>query len=123
METTNSETPSSSTSTAIQPTFAHFSLISPSMRKSSASKLDYLYEVNYVSDEQKVTSQDLPLINPYHDFIKPVNPITRSIKHLIKHTPRNIKEYIQSTKFSQCNLLVITQEHFVSLEIPPECPT
>ena len=61
METSNTETPSPSTSTAIQPTSAPFSSISPSMRKSSASKLDFLYEVNYVSDEQKVTSEDLPL--------------------------------------------------------------
>ena len=69
-----------------------------------------------MSDEQKVTFKDLSLINPYHAFIKPVNPITRSIKQLIKHTPRNVKEYIQSTKFSHYNLPTTNQEHFVSLK-------
>ncbi|GMN24532.1 hypothetical protein TIFTF001_050329 [Ficus carica] len=71
METPNTETPSSSSSIVIQPTSVSFSLTSLSMRKSSASKLDYLYEVNYVSDEQKVTSEDFPLINPYYAFTKP----------------------------------------------------
>ncbi|GMN60041.1 hypothetical protein TIFTF001_029130 [Ficus carica] len=60
--------PTSSSSSAIQPTPATFSLPSPSMRKSSASKLDYLYEINYVPDEQKIISEDLPIINPYHAF-------------------------------------------------------
>ena len=72
MESPNTEmsSSSSSTSTALQPTSAHFSLLSPSIRKSSASKLDFLYEVNCVPNEQKVTSADLPLINPYHAFLK-----------------------------------------------------
>ena len=122
METPNTETSSSSPPMALQPTSAPFSLLSPSTRKSSTSKLDYLYEVNYVPDEQKVTSEDLPLINLYHAFTKPVNPITRSIKQLIKHAPRNVKEYIQSIKFSQCNLPATIQEHFVSLEIHLEYP-
>ncbi|GMN60193.1 hypothetical protein TIFTF001_029278 [Ficus carica] len=47
MENPNTETPSSSSSTATQPTPAPFVLTSPSMRKSSASKLDYLYEMVY----------------------------------------------------------------------------
>ena len=43
---------------------------SPSIRKSTASKLDYLYKVSYVPDESKITSEELPLINPYHTFTK-----------------------------------------------------
>ncbi|GMN65887.1 hypothetical protein TIFTF001_034955 [Ficus carica] len=33
-----------------------------------------------------------------------------------------VREYVQSTKFSQYNLPATTQEQFVSLEIPPEYP-
>ncbi|GMN57153.1 hypothetical protein TIFTF001_026260 [Ficus carica] len=92
------------------------------MRKSSASKLDYFYEINYVPDEQKIISEDLPIINPYHAFVKQSNPMLRTIKQFVRPTSRMVREYVQSTKFSQYNLPATTQEQFVSLEIPPEYP-
>ncbi|PON71893.1 Viral movement protein [Parasponia andersonii] len=95
---------------------------SPSLRKSSASKLEYLYELNYVSEESKITSENLPLINPYHAFTKPSSSFTQSIKSLIKPTPRSTKEYVQSTKFDQCEFPVTNKELYVTLQIPPEFP-
>ena len=95
MDNPNTETPASSSNTSIQPTPIPFALTpSTSLQKSSTSKLDYLYEVNYVSNDQKVTSKDLPLINHYHAFTKPINPINRSFRQLMKHTPETVKEYI-----------------------------
>ena len=64
---------------------------SPSIRKSTASKLDYLYEVSYVPDESKITFKKISLINLYHAFTKPTNPLTRSIKSLIKQSPKTVK--------------------------------
>ncbi|GMN26540.1 hypothetical protein TIFTF001_040875 [Ficus carica] len=99
----NLTTPSiPSSSSAIQSTPATFSLPSPSMRKSSASKLYYLYEINYVPDEQKIISEDLPIINPYHAFVKQSNPMLRTIKQLVRPTSKMVREYVQSTKFSFC---------------------
>uniref|UniRef100_A0A803QDR5 Polyprotein n=1 Tax=Cannabis sativa TaxID=3483 RepID=A0A803QDR5_CANSA len=83
---------------------------SPSLRRSSGSKLDALYEVSYLSDDGKVILSDLPLINPYQAFSKPQNLFTRSIKTLIKQNPKTVKEYVQSTKFDQCNLPATEQE-------------
>lgn len=109
MEIQNTETLStfpSSSDMSIQPTPAPFSLHSPTTR--TASKLSFLYELNYVPEEQKVYHEELPLINPYHAFVKLVNPLARTFKQLVKTTPRRVKEYIQSIKFSQCNLPTTT---------------
>ena len=78
---------------------------SPSIYKSTTSKIDYLYEISYVHDESKITSKEFPLINSYHAFTKPSNPFTRSIKFLIRQSPRTVKLYVQSIKFDQCELL------------------
>ncbi|PON61571.1 hypothetical protein PanWU01x14_144870 [Parasponia andersonii] len=93
-----------------------------SFRKSSASKLEYLYELNYVSEESKITSENLPLINPYYAFTKLSSSFTQSIKSLIKPTPRSTKEYVQSTKFDRCELPATNKELYVTLQIPPEFP-
>ncbi|KAF4369790.1 hypothetical protein G4B88_022175 [Cannabis sativa] len=95
---------------------------SPSLRRSSASKLDALYKVSYLSDDGKVIISDLPLINPYQAFSKPQSLFTRSIKTLIKQNPKTVKEYVQSTKFDQCNLPATEQEQLVTLQIPLEFP-
>ena len=80
---------------------APFSLTSsPSIRKSSASKLDYLYELSYVPDNNKISSEYLPLINPYHTFTKTPHSLVRSIKTLIKPSLKAPKEYIQASNFS-----------------------
>ena len=98
--TTNPET-SSNTST---PSFSIIPIPlslthTPSLCRSSASKLDFLYEVNFLNDESKITSEDLPLINPYQAFVKPTTLVTCSIKFLIKRPSRNVKEYVLATKF------------------------
>ncbi|KAF4372297.1 hypothetical protein G4B88_004613 [Cannabis sativa] len=100
---------SSQLSTHTTPVFMPLTA-SPSLRRSSASKLDALYEVSYLSDDGKVILSDLPLINPYQAFSKPQSLFTRSIKTLIKQNPKTVKEYVQSTKFDQCNLPATEQE-------------
>ena len=82
-------------------------IISPFIHKSTVSKLNYLYKVSYIPNESKITSKEFPLINSYHDFTKPTNPL---IKSLIKQSPKTVKEYVQLTKFNQCMLPAISQE-------------
>lgn len=114
LSTMSSNTESTSDTTA--PSVSSLPLApSTSSRRSSANKLDYLYEISYLDDENKITSGDLPLINPYHAFAKPTSSITRSIKTLIKHKPSATKEYVQSTRFDQYHLPASPREKFVTL--------
>ena len=100
-----------------------FSLTSsPTIRKSSANKLDYLYELSYVPDTNKISPESLPLINPYHTFTKTPHSLVRSIKTLIKPSLKDPKEYIHASNLSQCQLPATFQVQFVTLQIPPELP-
>ena len=58
-------------------------------------------------------SEDLLVINPYHAFVKPTNSVTRSTKSLIKRPSRNVKKYVQETKFDQHRLPTTEQEQFL----------
>ncbi|OWM72920.1 hypothetical protein CDL15_Pgr016552 [Punica granatum] len=91
--------------------------------KSFESKLDALYEVSYLSKDDKISSIDLPLINPYTAFSKQpsFSPI-RSIRQLILQSPHRVKEYFQSTRFDQHPIQASEAEQFVTLHIPPEFP-
>ncbi|KAF4402876.1 hypothetical protein G4B88_010328 [Cannabis sativa] len=95
---------------------------SPTCCKSTSNKLDFLYELSYVPNENKITSDSLPLLNPYQPFTKTPSSFTRSIKALIKPSFKAPKEYIQASKFSQCQLAPTPEVQFVTLEIPPELP-
>jgi len=92
-------------------------------RVSNASKIDYLYEVS-LSDEIKISETQLPLMNPYSAFAKPhssFSPI-RSIRQLIRQTPKEVKEYVQSSKFDQHPIPATKKEYFVTLQISLEFP-
>jgi hypothetical protein len=67
---------------------------SPSIRQSTSTKLDYLYEVSLLDDTQKIFETDLPLVNPYHAFTKKSHAVIHSIKTLIKQPSCVAKEYI-----------------------------
>ncbi|KAJ6855345.1 hypothetical protein NC651_040109 [Populus alba x Populus x berolinensis] len=83
-------------------------LLSPSIRQSTSTKLDYLYEVN------------LPLVNPYHAFVKKSPSVIRNIKTLIKQPSRVAKEYVQASSFDHHKIPATSREQFVTLEIPTE---
>jgi len=95
---------------------------SPSIRQSTSTKLDYLYEVSLLDDTQKISETDLPLVNPYHTFTKKSPSVIRSIKTLIKQPSRVAKEYVQASSFDQHKIPATSREHFVTLEIPTEFP-
>ena len=101
---TASLTPSSSSSSLTE------------FRTSHASKIDYLYEVS-LNDEIKIFETRLPLMNPYLAFAKPTTSFSpiRSIRHLIRHTPKEVKEYVQSSKFDQYPIPATEKKYFVTL--------
>ncbi|PKI43692.1 hypothetical protein CRG98_035891 [Punica granatum] len=92
-------------------------------QKSFESKLDALYEVSYLSENDKISSTNLPPINLYTTFSKQpsFSPI-RSIRHLIRQSPHRVKEYVQSTRFDQHPIQVSKAKQFMTLQIPQEFP-
>uniref|UniRef100_A0A6N2LTI5 Uncharacterized protein n=1 Tax=Salix viminalis TaxID=40686 RepID=A0A6N2LTI5_SALVM len=99
---TSSSSSSSPPSSSLQTSSSSFNLPpTPSFRKSTSTKLAYLYEVNLLDDTQKISETDLPLVNPYHAFVKKSPSVIRSIKTLIKQPSRITKEYVQASSFDQ----------------------
>ncbi|GJS01530.1 putative zinc finger, CCHC-type containing protein [Tanacetum coccineum] len=96
---------------------------SSSFRQSSASKIDQLYEISYVPDDSRIPVSEMPLVNPYQIFTKPTNSITKRVKQLIGSAPnKQIKEFIQTSKFDSHQLPASQVEHLVSLSLPSDLP-
>ena len=108
--------PSSPPSSSLQTSSSSFHLPpSPSLRKSTSTKLAYLYEVNLLDETQRISETDLPLVNSYHAFVKRSPSVIRSIKTLIKNPPRMTKEYVQASSFDQHKIPATSREQFVTL--------
>ena len=58
----------SSSSEVIDTTKPTFDL---SLRKSTANRLDYLYEISHVLEDSKIPITDFPIVNAYTVFNKP----------------------------------------------------
>ena len=94
-----------------------------SFRRSSASKIDQLYEISYVSDESKVPITSLSLVNPYSVFKKPQNSLSKKVKQLVGSVSNPVvKEFVQTSKFDSHQLPATTSEHLVPLSFPSHLP-
>ncbi|KAF5791447.1 putative transcription factor interactor and regulator CCHC(Zn) family [Helianthus annuus] len=94
-----------------------------SFRRSSASKIDQLYEISYISDESKVPITSLPLVNPYSVFKKPQNSLSKKVKQLVGSVSNPVvKEFVQTSKFDSHQLPATTSEHLVPLTLPSDLP-
>lgn len=85
-------------------------LSSPVFKQTLGNKLDHLFEITTISNEQKISETDLPLVNPYHAFAKKPILVLKSIKTLIKQPVRIAKEYVQASSFDQYPILSTSQE-------------
>ena len=66
-----------------------------SLRKSTSTQKDYLYEVEYISEENKVPhTKQLPLLNPYKAFIKASSSVAKIIKHAFVPKVSTVRELI-----------------------------
>ena len=82
----------SSSSEAIDITKPTFDL---SLRKSTANRLDYLYEISHVPENSKIPITDFPIVNPYTVFDKPQVSFKKSIKKLLGPSQSStVKEYV-----------------------------
>ena len=86
------------------------------LSRSSSNKLDHLYEVSVEPEQVNPTS--LPLLDPYSSFSR----LNTSPISAIKHRPKGVKEYVQSSKFDQYYILAIGKEQFITLHIPHDFP-
>ena len=67
----------------------------PSLRRSIANRLDYLYENSHVPEDSKIPIIDFPIVNSYTIFNKPQSSLKKTIKIYIGPSqPSTIKEYI-----------------------------
>lgn len=80
---------------------------SPVFKQTLANKLDHLFEVTTIPEEQKISQIDLPLVNPSHAFTRKPTSIIRNIKTLIKQLVRIVNEYVQAFSFDQYPILTI----------------
>ena len=107
-----------SSSEVIDTTKATFDL---SLRKSTANRLDYLYEISHVPKDSKIPITDFPILNPYTVFDKPQVSFKKSIKKLLGPSQSSIvKEYVQASKFDQYHIPASETENFITLALPRE---
>ncbi|KAG7543374.1 Zinc finger CCHC-type superfamily [Arabidopsis thaliana x Arabidopsis arenosa] len=92
-------------------------------RNNSLSRLNSLYEIEYVPGDQ-LPETTLPLVNPYEYFAKKPSAFTlKGVRELIKpSSSRRVLEYVQSNKFSSCQVPATEEEQFISLNIPEHLP-
>ncbi|KAK5820344.1 hypothetical protein PVK06_025391 [Gossypium arboreum] len=83
-------------------------------------KIYSLYEIEYLSEEDKVQPTDLPTVNPYAAYRKSTFSPVKSIRTLIKGSAKQVREYIQASRFDVYPITAASQEQFVTLEIPAE---
>ncbi|ESQ50198.1 hypothetical protein EUTSA_v10002304mg, partial [Eutrema salsugineum] len=70
-------------------------------RKSTSSKIDYLYEIEYVSEDSKVPITQLPLLNPYKAFTKPNSTLPKVIKQVFGPSKHAARELILASQMEQ----------------------
>ncbi len=68
-------------------------------KKTVGSKLDSLYEITYLSEEDKVSATELPLINPYTAYTKQSTSFTSTVKSLIGGPLQRVKSMFRPPKF------------------------
>ncbi|KAL3638190.1 hypothetical protein CASFOL_017561 [Castilleja foliolosa] len=89
----------------------------PSFRKTTSSKIDYLYEVEYMSENSKVPITELPLLNPYRAFTKPNTTLPKSIKNVFNPTKTSAKELILASQLQQHLIPATEAEQMIPLRI------
>ncbi|GJS28656.1 putative zinc finger, CCHC-type containing protein [Tanacetum coccineum] len=73
--------------------------------------------------DSRIPVSEMPLVNPYQIFTKPTSSITKRVKQLIGSAPnKQIKEFVQTSKFDSHQLPASQVEHLVSLSLPSDLP-
>lgn len=95
-----------------------FSRSSSSRSSFSSYRLDSLYGVTYLPNDDKIPVMEFPLVNPYNIFIKPTLSLARSIKQIfVPKSKLPFKEFVQASRFDKFQIIVRSHERFVTLAL------
>lgn len=93
----------------------------PSFKTTAASKIDYLYEIEYLPDDARIPATQFPVINPYAVYYKPQSTMKKKIKKLVRtDNPSPLKEYVQASNFSAHPIFATEQEQFLPIDLSIE---
>ena len=80
-----------------------------------------MYVISHVPKDSEIPITDFSIVNPYTVFDKPQVSFKKSIKKLLGHSQSStVKEYVQTSKFDQYNILASETENFFTLALPRE---
>ncbi|KAK6786292.1 hypothetical protein RDI58_014817 [Solanum bulbocastanum] len=68
--------------------------MSPTLSKILSCKYNYLYEVDVLPPENKISSTYLPLLNPYSSFVKESCNPWMQIRSLVQQNRKGVNEYV-----------------------------
>lgn len=85
----------------------------------SSDKLESLYEVTYLPEDDKISVTNFHLVNPYHIFSNPTSSITKIGKQIFgPNTKLPVKEFIQTSRFDQFQIPAGFYEQFSTIAFP-----
>ena len=94
---------------------------STSLASPQSSRLEYLYEATIVSEENKISPTDIPVINPYQVFSKAKSSTLKRVYNtIVKPKTPPIKEYAQASRFDEHHISSGGAEQYVSLHLEKE---
>uniref|UniRef100_M1DSP2 Reverse transcriptase n=1 Tax=Solanum tuberosum TaxID=4113 RepID=M1DSP2_SOLTU len=96
--------------------------MSLTLSKTLSCKYDYLYEVDVLHLENKISSTYLPLLNPYSAFVKKSYNPWMQIRSLVQQKPKGVREYVVVLKLYQHPILANQEEQFITLQMPEDFP-
>lgn len=76
--------------------------------------------MKYFDNDSRLPSTNFTFLNPYHNYLKPLTYLKRTINTIIYPFTVKIKEYMQSTSFNSCQLPTTIVEQYVSLDYPAQ---
>ncbi|VVB04427.1 unnamed protein product [Arabis nemorensis] len=88
-----------------------------SFRRSTSNKIDYVYEVEYVSDDTKVPITQLSLLNPYKAFTKPNTTLPKVLKHAFNPNKHTAKELVLASQLEQHLVPATEMEQMIPLRL------
>lgn len=80
--------------------------------------MDNLYQIKYLNNESRLPTTSLTFLNPYHNYLKSLTSLRRTINTIIRLSTVKIKEYVQNTSSNSYQVLATTAKQYVTLEYP-----
>ena len=112
-------------SSTVQDLIQISSSLSLNRRSLQSANIGSLIEYSNIPESSKVEEAIPPIISPYNIYRKRGSFPSgiKSIRQLLKSTTPRMKEYVQASEISQCDIPYSINEQYVTLNIMPEMIT